>query len=168
MASVKILWTTERITIKFLPDVHCHREAENKKKMDITHLACKLWSKKPQIACFLKMQLLDMLTSQHFAGSSILTSEITLKISDQPLKGWLIYGTICHGWSVRYKTAYKMHSRSHDLTNLLGDVMSLISRHWPSFKYFWWVQLKPALYKGQTRGQILRKSVQYCINWKNF
>ena len=33
----------------------------------------------------------------------------------------------------------------------IGDVMSSISRHWPSFKSFWWVQSKTALYRGQPR-----------------
>ena len=43
--------------------------------------------------------------------------------------------------------------------NLLGDVMSSMSRHLPSFKSFWRVQLKMAFYKTHTRGQILWKSV---------
>ena len=33
-------------------------------------------------------------------------------------------------------------------SNLLRDVMSSISRHWTSFKSFWWVELKSALHKG--------------------
>ena len=49
--------------------------------------------------------------------------------------------------------------------NLLGDVMSPISRHWPSFKSFWVVELKTALYKGQTREQILRKSGLQCVGY---
>ena len=40
--------------------------------------------------------------------------------------------------------------------NLLVDVMSLISRHWPSFESFWQVELKSAFYKAQTRARILR------------
>ena len=55
--------------------------------------------------------------------------------------------------------------------NLLGDVMSPVSTHWPSFKSFWLVEVKTALYKGQTREQkILRKSGLHCISptqiWK--
>ena len=42
--------------------------------------------------------------------------------------------------------------------NLLGDVMSPISRLWPSFKSSRLVELKTAFNKGQTRKQILRKS----------
>ena len=49
--------------------------------------------------------------------------------------------------------------------NLLGDVMLPISRHWPIFKSFWLVDLKTALYKGQTREQILRKSGLYYIDY---
>ena len=49
--------------------------------------------------------------------------------------------------------------------NLLGDVMSPISRHWPSFKSFLLVELKTSPYKGQTRGLILRKSDLHCIDY---
>ena len=41
------------------------------------------------------MQLLDMLTSQNFAGLSILTSETKPEISDQYIKDWLFYSTTC-------------------------------------------------------------------------
>ena len=40
--------------------------------------------------------------------------------------------------------------------NLLGDVMSSISRHWPSFKSFWSVELKSSFYKDHTRGRIFQ------------
>ena len=42
--------------------------------------------------------------------------------------------------------------------NLLDDIISSTSRYWPIFKSLRWVGLKTALYKDQTRLQILRKS----------
>ena len=44
---------------------------------------------------------------------------------------------------------------SWEAFNTCKEVMSSISRQWPSFKSFWWVELILAFYKGQTRAQIL-------------
>ena len=52
--------------------------------------------------------------------------------------------------SAKCKTVYEILTSRVTLPNLLGDVMSSISRHRPSFKSFWWAQLKTALYKDQT------------------
>ena len=65
---------------EIFPDVKYHWEARNLKKV-LTYL---IWSLNhgsaksinAQIACCLKMQLLDKIPSQNFAGLSILTSEI--------------------------------------------------------------------------------------------
>ena len=51
------------------------------------------------------------------------------------------------------------------LPNLHRDFMSSISSHLPSFWFFREIELKAALYKGQTRGQILRKSGLHGINY---
>ena len=51
--------------------------------------------------------------------------------------------------SIKYRTVCKMRKRS----KLLSDLLSSISRHWPSFKSFWQVELvglKTAFYKGKT------------------
>ena len=45
--------------------------------------------------------------------------------------------------------------------NLLTEVKSWISGHWPSPKSFCWVELKTALYEGQTGEQIFGNLV--CI-----
>ena len=67
-------------------------------------------------------------------------------------------------WSQKYRKAHKWELCHVISLNLLGDVISSISRLWPSFKSFWWVQLKTVLYEDQTRGRILRMSCLHCIN----
>ena len=44
----KISKTTERMTMQFWPDVELHQKEENKKKMDVNHLVCKLWVSRVQ------------------------------------------------------------------------------------------------------------------------
>ena len=82
--SPKISRTAGRMAMDFLPDINNHREARNPK-----HILTKLtWSvnygstksKNVQIACFLEMQLLDMLDSQNVAGLSLLRQKLPLKI----------------------------------------------------------------------------------------
>ena len=56
----------------------------------------------------------------------------------------------------RKKKERKNQLGHETLPNLLCDAMSSIFRQWPSFKSFWWVELKLVFYKGQTKDQILR------------
>ena len=76
------------------------------------------------------MQLLDMLA---LAGLSILTEEYTLKISDRYLKDWLFYSTICkmalNAGLQNTERPIKCELGHVTSPNLLGDVMSPISRH---------------------------------------
>ena len=86
----KISGTAGRMTIKFLPDVKYHREKRNPKDFFTLLIWSVIYgsakSKNAQIACFLEMQLIDMLASQNFAGLLILTSKLILKISNRYLK----------------------------------------------------------------------------------
>ena len=93
----------------------------------------------------------------------------TLKISERYLKYWLFYRTICKMasnaglWNAKRPIKCVLgHATS---TNLLGNGMSLMCRNWPTFKSFWWIQPKTALYKGQARAQILRISGVHCIDY---
>ena len=59
-------------------------------------------------------------------------------------------------WSLKYRTAHKCKLCHLTSPNSMDDVMSSKFRHQQSFKFFWWVELKSAFYKGQTRAQLLR------------
>ena len=139
----KISETTGRMPMEFLPDFKYHREAQNPKNFEITHLDCKLWVSKIQKRSnnlFSGNTTSGILTSKNFAGLSILTTEINpenvLKISyftEQSVKlcQILVYN-IQNG-------LYKMRTWSRDYPkftgqNLQGDVISSTSRHRPSFK----------------------------------
>ena len=50
--SREILGTTKGMTMKFIPDVGIHKEAQNKKKFDKTGRVCKLRTKIPKIPIF--------------------------------------------------------------------------------------------------------------------
>ena len=72
----KISETTERMTMKFLPDVKLSKEARNQKKF-LTQLDWSVnYRPKSRKTRFLEMHLLGMLTSRNFAGLSPLTSKI--------------------------------------------------------------------------------------------
>ena len=64
--------------------------------------------------------------------------------------------SIKKSWSLKYRTAYKRRTWSRDLSEFTRNIVSSISTHWPRFKSFWWVELKSAFYKGQTRVRILQ------------
>ena len=106
------------------------------------------------------MQLLGMLTLRKSAELSILPSKIILTILYIHILEWLFYRTICKMpkkaglWNTEQPIRCEIGHVT--LPNLLGNVMSSISRHWPSFRSFWWVELKWVLKKSQTRAQILR------------
>ena len=121
------------MTMKCLLDFKYLREAWNPKLTEL------IWSvkygssksKNAQMACFLEMQNLDILASQ----DSILKSEISPEILDRYLKDWLFCRRICEmlkkNWSLKYRTAINCKLGHVTSPNLLADVMSSISRHWP-------------------------------------
>ena len=97
---------------------------------------------------FLEMQLLGMLTSRNFAGLFILTLEINSE-NFRSLSQILVIlqnnmWNAKKSWSVIYRAAHKSELGHVTSPNLLGEVLSSISRHWPSFMSFWWVELKSA------------------------
>ena len=152
-------------------------EAQNQKQIDISVLVCELQTKILNVpiswmSWYLKRQLLGMLTSRNLVGLSILTSEINPGNSRSISQRLVFYRTIC---KMPKKLVCKIQNSplNPNLTsqNLLGDVLSSICRHWPSFKSFQWVELKWAFHKGQNRRSILRdfrKSCLHCINfWPN-
>ena len=117
---------------------------------------------------FLEMPFLGMLTSQIFAGLSILTSKMNpenFRSISQRLTN------AQKSWSVKFRMAHKIRTRSRDVTKFTGWCNVIYIYHWPSVKSFWWVELKSAFYKGQTRARILRDfsiSGLRCINfWLN-
>ena len=126
------------MTMEFLSDVKLSEEAQNQKFFDILDWSVN-YRPKSRKTWFLEMQLLGMLTSRNFEGLSLLTSEINpenfrsisqrLTILQNNLKN----GAKC--WTVKCRTGPIKYELSHMTSpNLLGDVMSPISRHWPSFK----------------------------------
>ena len=62
--------------MKFLPDVVIYKEARNEKYL-LRYLACSVnYRQKSRKSRFLKMPILDLLSSKGSAGVSIVTSEI--------------------------------------------------------------------------------------------
>ena len=133
------------------------RRHEIRKKFDITWLVCKLQNEIPKNPIFRNA------TSRYaiFTKFCRIINIDVLKTSDQYLKEQSVK---CRQMLVCEIRPLKCEVDHLTSTNLLGDVISPISRHWPSFKSFWVIELKTALHEGQTRGQILRKSGLHCIN----
>ena len=82
-------------------------------------------SKNSQIACFLEMKFLDKVTSQNVVGLSLFVTENFLKNSRSTSERLTITDQ-----SVKCELD---HVTSSDL---MGNVMSSISRHSPFFKSF--------------------------------
>ena len=136
------------MTITFLPDVGIYKEAQNERKI-LTNLVqyvnCRSQSRKIRL---LEMKLLEMLTSRNFAALSLTTSKINpenFRSISQRLAILQINLNSEKSLSVKYSTACKCVTWRHQ-----------ISRHWPSFKSFWLLEVKSAFQKGQTTAQILR------------
>ena len=69
--------TRNGMTMKFLPLVSTYMEEAQNEIFFLTNLAWSVnYRQKSRKSQFLEMKLLSMLTSQHFAGLSILTSEM--------------------------------------------------------------------------------------------
>ena len=78
----KILETTRRMTMKYLPYAKLNEEARNQKNIDITWLVCKLQIKFLK-SRFIEMQLLVLLTHEILLNYQYCHQKINLKISDQ-------------------------------------------------------------------------------------
>ena len=93
---------------------------------------------------FLEIQLLGMLTSRNFAEISLLTTKFdpeNFKIDISKIGYFTEKSVKCQkSWSVKYRMANRMRTRSDDF---LGNIIPSIYRQWPTFKSFWWVELKP-------------------------
>ena len=89
-----------------------------KSKKVLTYLA---WSVQSRL---FKVQFLGMLTSRNILQDcQYQRQKLILKISDQYLKDWLLYRTICKmpkSWSLKFRTAHIMRTRSCDFTKFTG------------------------------------------------
>ena len=128
---------------QMLPTMRRH---EIKKIFSINGLFCKSWVKSPNT----QNQPVSW-NPGNFAWLSILTSEVLYRY----LKDWLSYIKF-HKMAPNAGLIDTKCELGHITSpNLLGEVMSQISRHWTSFKSSWLVELKTALYQGQDREHTL-------------
>ena len=111
-----------------------------KKEFDISGLICKLRTKIPKIPIF------GNATSKHAYFTKF--CRIVHIVRNDPSKFQIDISKIGY-FTEQCRTAHKI--RTMTSSNLLGDVMSSISRHWPRFKSFWQVELKLAFHKCQPR-----------------
>ena len=120
----KISGTTKGMTMKFLPDVGIHKEARNQKKnFDLTGPVCKLQTK------ILKNTIFGNATFGH-ANFTKFCRIVTIDVRNKPWKFQIDISKIGYfteqsvkcrkSWSVKYRTAHKIQSRSRDFTKFTG------------------------------------------------